>query len=127
MLAESVQAQLSAVDSARATKRQRSKPAQSSVNSNRRSARSSAAVAKARGEGPVVPPERIDVDAATEAELERLPRIGPTLASRIVANRDSLGAFGSLAELKRVRGVGPAMLKALDPLVVFSGRPRNRH
>lgn len=126
VLAESVQAQLSAVDAARATKRSRNKPARSSANSSRGSTRSSAAAPKARAGGPVVPPERIDVDVATEEELERLPRIGPALASRIVANRDSLGAFGSLAELKRVRGVGPAMLTVLDPLVAFSRRPRSR-
>lgn len=74
----------------------------------------------------MVPPERIDVDVATEEELVRLPRIGPALASRIVANRDSLGTFGSLAELKRVRGIGPAILKVLDPVVEFSGRRRAR-
>ena len=67
-------------------------------------------------------PERIDVDVASEKELDRLPRIGPALASRIVANRDSFGAFGSLAELQRVKGVGPAMLKVLEPFVEFSGR-----
>ena len=41
-----------------------------------------------------------------------------------VANRDSLGPFGSLNALGQVRGIGPAMLKLLDPLVSFSARPR---
>ena len=68
----------------------------------------------------------VDVDVATAAELERLPRVGPALAARIVADRDSLGAFGSLRALERVRGVGPAMLEALAPHVTFSGTPRPR-
>ena len=68
----------------------------------------------------------IDLDVATAAELERLPGIGPALAARIIADRDSLGPFGSLTELDRVRGVGPALCKRLEPLVRFSGVPRPR-
>lgn len=67
-------------------------------------------------------PELIDLDRASAAEIERLPRIGPTLAARIVADRDSLGPFRSLKGLERVRGVGPAMARTLAPLVSFSGR-----
>jgi competence protein ComEA len=76
---------------------------------------------------PPVPPPRpgpVDVDVATAAELEALPRIGPSLAARIVADRDSLGPFGSLAGLDRVRGVGPALLRGLGAHVTFSGTPR---
>ncbi len=57
------------------------------------------------------------------AAIESLPRIGPALASRIIASRDSFGAFGSIDGLQRVRGIGPAMAKALRPLVTFSGVP----
>ena len=59
-------------------------------------------------------------------EIEALPRIGPTLARRIVANRDSLGAFGSLDKLRRVKGMGPAALDRLAPLVTFGGRTARR-
>jgi competence protein ComEA len=66
----------------------------------------------------------IDLDVATEAEMQGLPRIGPALARRIVANRDSAGPFGGLEALRRVRGVGAATLKLLAPLVTFSGQAR---
>lgn len=66
----------------------------------------------------------VDLDVASAAEIERLPRIGPTLARRIVANRDSLGPFGDLEGLKRVRGVGPALARILAPHVTFSLQPR---
>ena len=61
----------------------------------------------------------IDIDAATARELERLPGVGPSLAQRIVARRDSCGAFGSLERLDAVRGVGPALLDRLRPHVRF--------
>jgi DNA uptake protein ComE-like DNA-binding protein len=66
----------------------------------------------------------VDVDVASAGEIERLPRIGPALATRIVANRDSLGPFGSMQELQRVRGIGPALARILAPHVTFSLQPR---
>jgi competence protein ComEA len=66
----------------------------------------------------------VDLDAADSTEILALPKIGPALAHRIVANRDSFGPFGSLNGLQRVRGVGPGMAKALRELVVFSGVAR---
>ena len=77
---------------------------------------------RAPAAAPVVGP--VDVDRATAAELERLPRIGPALARRIVADRDSLGAFGSMEALRTVKGIGPAVAAALAPHVTFSGNPR---
>jgi competence protein ComEA len=86
------------------------------------------AAASRRAPAPVVaapaPVGPIDVDRASAAELETLPRIGPTLAARIVADRNALGAFGSLDGLQRVKGVGPALAARLAPLVTFSGTPR---
>jgi competence protein ComEA len=66
----------------------------------------------------------IDLDRATAAEIEALPRVGPALARRIVANRDSSGPFGSIEALRRIRGLGPATLRLLTPLVTFSGQAR---
>jgi competence protein ComEA len=64
---------------------------------------------------------RLDVDAATAAQLDSLPGIGPAIANRIIADRAAHGAFGSMAGLMRVAGVGPAAARRLDPLVTFSG------
>ena len=74
----------------------------------------------------------VDVDVATAADLDALPRVGAAMAARIVANRDSFGPFGSLAALRRVKGMGPATLERLSPRVTFSGRAAsitagNRH
>jgi hypothetical protein len=75
------------------------------------------------GRDPVGGPGPIDLDRASEQEIDRLPRVGPVLAHRIVANRDSFGPFGSIAGLRRVKGVGSATADRLAPLVTFSGRP----
>jgi competence protein ComEA len=72
----------------------------------------------------VSPGGPVDLDRAQEWEILALPKIGPTLAHRIMANRDSLGPFGSLDELRRVKGVGDALVDAITPYVTFSLQPR---
>ncbi len=101
---DAISAQLEAVDSARRTK------------ASSRTRTASAALAAP-----------IDPDVATEQELDQLPRVGPALARRIVANRDSFGPFGSLEELQRVRGIGPALAAGLAPHVTFSSGFRPLH
>lgn len=78
----------------------------------------------AAASSPAKPVGPVDVDLADATTLITLPRIGPVLAGRIIADRDSLGPFGSLEALERVRGIGPAMLRKLAPHVTFSGTPR---
>jgi len=69
----------------------------------------------------------IDLDRADSAVIDALPGIGPAMAQRIVAQRDSFGAFGSLAQFEaRVRGVGPTLARQIERLVTFSGIPRVR-
>ena len=72
----------------------------------------------------LVAPAIIDLDVATAAEIETLRYIGPALAQRIVADRDSLGPFGSLEGFQRVRGIGPKLAARLDSSVTFSLVPR---
>ncbi len=73
---------------------------------------------------PLSPGETIDVDRASAQELTRLPRIGPALAGRIVAERTARGGFGSLQELDEVPGIGPAVIEGIGQYVVFSGPVR---
>lgn len=70
-------------------------------------------------------PAIIDIDIATAAEIETLRGIGPALAKRIVADRDSLGPFGSTDELERVRGIGKRLAAKISPQVTFSLLPRH--
>jgi competence ComEA-like helix-hairpin-helix protein len=64
---------------------------------------------------PELKPGRLDVDRASAAELMRLPGIGPSLASRILADRAEHGPFRTPEELLRVRGIGPRTLARIRP------------
>ena len=61
----------------------------------------------------------IDVNAATAAQLQALPDIGPKLAQRIVSDRQQNGEFRTIEELTRVHGVGPQTLANLEPMLTL--------
>jgi hypothetical protein len=83
---------------------------------------------RGKQKAPPKPVGPLDLDVAGEKEIEALRYIGPTLAKRIVADRDSFGPFGSMEGLKRVKGIGSSMVAKLDSAVTFSlvPRPTNR-
>lgn len=56
---------------------------------------------------------KVNLNTATAAELEELPGVGPVLAGRIVAYRESHGPFRTVAELDEVSGVGPAIMASI--------------
>lgn len=59
----------------------------------------------------------LDLNLATETELDLLPGVGPVLAARIVAWRQTNGRFTSVDELLEVSGIGEATLGDIAPLV----------
>ena len=80
---------------------------------------------QARSENTVRPlraGEQIDADVAPAEELARLPGIGMRLAKQVVEDRELRGPFGSPAALGRVRGIGPATVRRLEPFLRFSPR-----
>ena len=69
------------------------------------------------GGGASAPGGVVDLNAATEEQLDALPGIGPVLAGRIVAFRTEHGRFTSVDELSEVSGIGDALLERLRPQV----------
>jgi competence protein ComEA len=61
-----------------------------------------------------------DVD---EKALAALPGIGPSKAAAIVLDRQTNGAFASVPELQRVRGIGPKTVEALTPYLTVETTP----
>lgn len=59
----------------------------------------------------------LDLNSATQAQLDALPGIGPVLAERIVAWRTEHGRFTSVDELGEVSGIGAKAMERLRPLV----------
>ncbi|MFN8652352.1 MAG: helix-hairpin-helix domain-containing protein [Gemmatimonadales bacterium] len=55
----------------------------------------------------------LDLNTASAADLESLPKVGPALATRIVAFREKYGPFPAVDSLVRVPGIGPATLALL--------------
>jgi competence protein ComEA len=71
------------------------------------------------GGPPATAMERLDLNRASPGELEGVPGVGPVLAARLVARRDSLGGFRDWAQVDAVPGVGPAMLARLKELTAL--------
>ena len=69
--------------------------------------------------GSSVPRGPVDLNRATAAELDALPGIGPATAQAIVDHRESNGPFASIDDLEQVRGIGPAKLATIRPLVTL--------
>ena len=53
----------------------------------------------------------LNINRATAKDLEKLPGIGPVLASRIVEYRKANGAFTSIDDLKKIPGIGGSKLE----------------
>ncbi len=68
-------------------------------------------------EGTPLPSGPIDINTATQAELETLPGIGPALAQRIIEYREEHGPFASIEQIQNVSGIGPAKFEAIKDLI----------
>jgi hypothetical protein len=76
------------------------------------------AFGQVRKEKPQAPPNqssaKIDINSATEAQLESLPGIGPATAKKIIAGRP----YSSISDLKRA-GVSQKTIDQLEPSVTI--------
>ena len=61
--------------------------------------------------------EPLNLNTATQAELELLPGIGPVLAQAILDYRDSFGGFSAKEQLKEVSGIGEKRYAAVEALI----------
>ena len=64
--------------------------------------------------------QKINLNKATEKELEHLPGIGIKTARAIVDHRKSINGFKSLEQLRRVRGIGDETYNCLKDLVIVN-------
>ena len=62
---------------------------------------------------------KININTATEEELDTLPGIGPSTAAKIIDYRKENGKFKSIEEIKEVRGIGDAKYEKIKELIII--------
>lgn len=60
--------------------------------------------------------QTVNLNTATQAQLEELPGVGPVMAGKIIAWRTENGRFSRVEELQEISGVGPKTYARLAPL-----------
>lgn len=73
------------------------------------------APSSSRARTKALPAARMNLNTASASQLQRLPRIGPKMAERILAYRAEHGDFKRVADLQNVRGIGEKTLAKLTP------------
>jgi len=62
----------------------------------------------------------INVNTASQKELEKLPGIGPEIARRIIEYRQSKSRFSMPDDLKKVKGIGDKKIELVKEHIVFN-------
>jgi competence protein ComEA len=65
----------------------------------------------------------VDINRASQEELESLPGIGPVTAQKIIADREENGPFSKIEEIERVPGIGPAKFEKIKALITVGSGP----
>lgn len=59
----------------------------------------------------------VNINSATQTELETLPGIGPSIALKIISYRKENGQFSSIEDIKNVSGIGDAKFNGIKELI----------
>ncbi len=60
---------------------------------------------------------KININTASLDELQKLPRVGPQVAQRIIDFRKEQGNFKKIEEIMKVRGIGEKTFNQLKDLI----------
>lgn len=59
----------------------------------------------------------LNLNSANATALDTLPGIGPVMSQKIIDWREANGGFKNISDLKKVKGIGEAKFKEIEPLV----------
>lgn len=65
----------------------------------------------------------ININIASQEELELLPGVGPVTAGKIIAYRESNGGFQTIEEILEVSGIGPVKFEGIKGLITVGDTP----
>jgi len=68
----------------------------------------------------------VNLNAASSAELQQVPGIGPATADKILQMRKSYGAFKSVDDLLAIKGLGPKKLEKMRKYLTVGKAPQNK-
>ncbi|HXU32929.1 MAG TPA: helix-hairpin-helix domain-containing protein [Thermoanaerobaculia bacterium] len=63
----------------------------------------------------------VNINTADGSQLALLPRVGPSVAQRIVEHRKANGAFKKVEDLMLVKGIGEKTFALIRPYLSISG------
>jgi competence protein ComEA len=67
------------------------------------------------------PTRQININTASQDELESLSGIGPVIAGAIIQYRQEHGAFNEISEIINVSGIGPVVFEKIKPFITTGG------
>ncbi|HSS49096.1 MAG TPA: helix-hairpin-helix domain-containing protein [Thermoanaerobaculia bacterium] len=75
----------------------------------------------AKPEAPKEVTKKVNINSADSSQLSMLPRVGPSVADRIVDYRKDNGPFKKPEDLMLVQGIGEKTFQLIKPYVATSG------
>jgi competence protein ComEA len=66
-------------------------------------------------------PAKVNINTASADQLRLLPRVGESIAKRILEFREKNGEFKKVEDLMLVKGIGPKNFETLKPYLAVSG------
>ncbi|MFL6194191.1 MAG: ComEA family DNA-binding protein [Thermoanaerobaculia bacterium] len=65
--------------------------------------------------------KKVNINSADASQLANLPRVGPSVAGRIIEYRKQNGPFKKLEDLMLVQGIGEKTFQMLKPYLALAG------
>lgn len=59
----------------------------------------------------------VNINTASQSELEELPEIGSVIAQRVIIYRETYGPFLKIEDIQNVDGIGPATFEKIKDLI----------
>jgi len=70
--------------------------------------------------------DKVNINTASLEELQKLPRIGPQIAQRILDFRKENGSFKRTEDIMKVRGIGEKVYEQLKDMITVGAEAASK-